>query len=123
MKLVPLIEPNPAWSPSPQYAKVAGANRQFYSKNAQACDQTETCLKDPAAQQYLDRTLDEVLSRFDGPASKLRVLDACGGIGDKTDSSCCCASRRYHPAMLLMHTGTRRLGSHSIGCPWLLRIK
>jgi hypothetical protein len=31
---VPLTEPGAAWSPSPQYAKVAEANRQFYAKNA-----------------------------------------------------------------------------------------
>jgi 2-polyprenyl-3-methyl-5-hydroxy-6-metoxy-1,4-benzoquinol methylase len=79
---VPLTETNPVWSPSPQYAKVAEANRQFYARNAQAYDQTETCLKDPAAQQYLDRTLDEVLSHLDCPASELRVLDACGGTGN-----------------------------------------
>lgn len=79
---VPLTEPNPAWSPSPQYAKVAEANRQFYAKNARLYDQTETCLNDPAAQQYLDKTLDEVLLHLDRPASELRALDACGGTGN-----------------------------------------
>jgi len=79
---VPLTEPNAAWSPSPQYAKVAEANRQFYAKNARFYEQTETCVNDPLAQQHLDRTLDEVLGHLNRPAEELRVLDACGGTGN-----------------------------------------
>jgi 2-polyprenyl-3-methyl-5-hydroxy-6-metoxy-1,4-benzoquinol methylase len=79
---VPPTESNPSWSPSPQYAKVAEANRQFYAKNARLYEQTETCVNDPRAQQYLDRALDEVLTHLRWPAAELRVLDACGGTGN-----------------------------------------
>lgn len=80
--VVPVTGPNLAWSPSPQYAKVAEANRQFYARNAALYEQTETCVNDFGAQKYLDRTLDEVLAQVARPAEDLRVLDACGGTGN-----------------------------------------
>jgi 2-polyprenyl-3-methyl-5-hydroxy-6-metoxy-1,4-benzoquinol methylase len=70
------------WSPSSQYAKVAEANRRFYAKNATLYEQTETCVTDSRAQEYLDRTLEQVLGRLATPAGELRVLDACGGTGN-----------------------------------------
>ena len=79
---MPLTKPNPAWSPSPQYEKVAEANRQFYAKNAPFYEETETCVNDLRAQNHLDRALDQVLGHLDRPAAEVRALDACGGTGN-----------------------------------------
>ena len=80
--VVPVTESKPEWSPSPQYAKVAEANRQYYAKNASAYDKTSVCGKDSEFQQHLELSLAEVLEHLDRPASELRVLDACGGTGN-----------------------------------------
>ena len=79
---MPLTEPNSAWSPSAQYAKVVEANRQFYAKHARLYETGAKCVNDPQAQEYLEQTLDEVLDRLDRPAADVQVLDACGGTGN-----------------------------------------
>src|SRR5688572_21047519 len=80
--IVPVTESNPAWSPSPEYTKVAEANRQYYAKNASCYEKTSVCGKDSEFQQHLERSLSEVLEHLNRPASELRVLDACGGTGN-----------------------------------------
>jgi 2-polyprenyl-3-methyl-5-hydroxy-6-metoxy-1,4-benzoquinol methylase len=72
----------PVWSPSEQYEKVAEANRQFYARFAHHYETSETCVTDPTTQQYLERTLDDVLAHLAWPAEECQVLDACGGTGN-----------------------------------------
>jgi 2-polyprenyl-3-methyl-5-hydroxy-6-metoxy-1,4-benzoquinol methylase len=72
----------PSWSPSPQYRKVAEANRQYYARNACLYEATETCVTDPAAQHYLEYTLDSIVEQMGRPACESVALDACGGTGN-----------------------------------------
>lgn len=70
------------WNPTPQYTKVAEANRQYYTRTAQTYDTTETCLTDQHAQQMLDQDLDRIILLFKQPPATLHALDACGGSGN-----------------------------------------
>jgi 2-polyprenyl-3-methyl-5-hydroxy-6-metoxy-1,4-benzoquinol methylase len=70
------------WNPTPEYQRVAEANRQFYRRIAPLYDATETCVTDAAAQRLLESDLDRVLAALGGPRPTLRALDACGGSGN-----------------------------------------
>jgi 2-polyprenyl-3-methyl-5-hydroxy-6-metoxy-1,4-benzoquinol methylase len=70
------------WKPSGNYRKIAEANRSYYAATAQQYESTETCVNDPAAQEMVERDLDEVIGRLAKPVAEVHALDACGGSGN-----------------------------------------
>jgi ubiquinone/menaquinone biosynthesis C-methylase UbiE len=70
------------WTPTPDYQRIAEANRLFYQKNAQIYDTTETCVTNPIFQKQLQDMLDEALAIIGKPLSEISALDACGGTGN-----------------------------------------
>ncbi len=70
------------WNPSPQYRKVAEANRQYYADTAQAYDATETCVVSHQAQLMLEVDVDRIIGVLGKPSQTIRALDACAGSGN-----------------------------------------
>lgn len=70
------------WKSTPDYEKIADANRMYYAATAKQYDETETCISDTAAQAMLEQSLDEALGLLGGSASSIKALDACGGGGN-----------------------------------------
>lgn len=70
------------WKPSPDYDKVAEANRLYYAATASLYDTTETCVRDTYSQKALEADLDAIIGQLGGVPSRLTALDACGGSGN-----------------------------------------
>jgi ubiquinone/menaquinone biosynthesis C-methylase UbiE len=70
------------WKPTPDYEKIADANRMYYAATAEQYDTTETCISDPAAQAMLERSLDEAIDLLGLAPPAIKALDACGGGGN-----------------------------------------
>lgn len=66
---------------SPQYRRVAEANRQYYAKTAQLYETSETCLISAHDQRIIQDDLMQILTMIPGGFTP-RVLDACGGSGN-----------------------------------------
>src|SRR6266496_4421998 len=70
------------WEPSPEYQRVAEANRQFYARIASLYDASETCVRDRRIQKRLEADLDQIITMIGRQPETIRALDACGGAGN-----------------------------------------
>lgn len=70
------------WKTTPEYQKIADANRQFYAQKADLYDTTESCVNDTRLQGGLESDLDRILQSLGNRSRPIRGLDACGGSGN-----------------------------------------